>query len=88
MAEKPPLAPAQFAGVQISQREKGLRMVFTGQWKGKTTTGPGLVLRILGHGEQVAVVQFIKGAWIPGEAKLWRCLGSNCGGMPWGKGLT
>ena len=52
-----------------NNKEKGLVLVFTGQGKGKTTAGLGLVLRTLGRGERVAIVQFIKGGWEPGEAR-------------------
>jgi len=46
---------------------KGLIIVHTGNGKGKTTAALGMVLRSLGHGFRVAVVQFIKGAWEPAE---------------------
>ena len=48
-------------------REKGLIIVHTGNGKGKTTAALGMVLRSLGHGFRVAIVQFIKGAWEPAE---------------------
>jgi len=51
---------------QASQ-EKGLIVVNTGNGKGKTTAALGMVLRSLGHGYRVAIVQFIKGAWEPAE---------------------
>lgn len=51
---------------QASQ-EKGLIIVHTGNGKGKTTAALGMVLRSLGHGYRVAIVQFIKGAWEPAE---------------------
>ncbi|MEB3883721.1 cob(I)yrinic acid a,c-diamide adenosyltransferase [Lyngbya sp. CCY1209] len=47
--------------------EKGLIIVHTGNGKGKTTAALGMVLRSLGHGYKVAIVQFIKGAWEPAE---------------------
>lgn len=46
---------------------KGLIIVHTGNGKGKTTAALGMVLRSLGHGYRVAIVQFIKGAWEPAE---------------------
>ncbi len=47
--------------------EKGLLIVHTGKGKGKTTAAMGLVLRALGHGMKVGIVQFIKGRRTSGE---------------------
>jgi cob(I)alamin adenosyltransferase len=47
--------------------EKGLLIVNTGSGKGKSTAAFGLLMRALGHGWRVGVVQFIKGAWSTGE---------------------
>ena len=47
--------------------EKGLLVVHTGAGKGKTSGAMGLVLRALGYGWRVGIVQFIKGAWDTGE---------------------
>ncbi len=68
--------------------EKGLVLVFTGDGKGKTTAALGLVLRTLGHGEQVAVVQFIKGGWHPGEAKALALFGDALHWHALGEGFT
>ncbi|NJR67175.1 MAG: cob(I)yrinic acid a,c-diamide adenosyltransferase [Leptolyngbyaceae cyanobacterium CRU_2_3] len=51
--------------------EKGLIIVHTGNGKGKTTAALGMVLRSLGHGYRVAIVQFIKGSWEPAEKKVF-----------------
>jgi cob(I)alamin adenosyltransferase len=47
--------------------ERGLIILHTGTGKGKSTAAFGLVLRCLGHGMRVGIVQFVKGAWSTGE---------------------
>ena len=47
--------------------ERGLLIVHTGSGKGKTTAAFGMVLRCIGHGMRVGIVQFVKGAWGTGE---------------------
>jgi cob(I)alamin adenosyltransferase len=59
--------------------EQGLVIVHTGAGKGKTTAALGMVLRSLGHGFRVAIVQFIKGAWEPAEKRAFE---------PWGEQLV
>jgi cob(I)alamin adenosyltransferase len=65
---------------RLAQRidKKGLIIVNTGTGKGKTTAALGMVLRSLGHGYRVAIVQFIKGAWEPAEKAAF---------APWTVGL-
>lgn len=48
-------------------REKGLIIIHTGKGKGKSTAAFGMVMRCIGHGMKVGVVQFIKGKWETGE---------------------
>ena len=69
-------------------REKGLGLVLTGDGKGKTTAALGLVLRTLGHGERVAVLQFIKGGWEPGEARALARFGDDLHWHALGEGFT
>ena len=57
--------------VAQASQEKGLIIVNTGTGKGKTTAALGMVLRSLGHGYRVAIVQFIKGAWEPAEKAVF-----------------
>ena len=74
--------------VEERNKEKGLVLVFTGQGKGKTTAGLGLVLRTLGHGERVAIIQFIKGGWEPGEARALKAFGDQVAWHALGEGFT
>jgi cob(I)alamin adenosyltransferase len=60
--------------------EKGLIIVHTGAGKGKTTAALGMMVRALGRGMKVGIVQFIKGAIATGEAALVRDLAAA--GLP------
>jgi len=53
--------------IQQAQRETGVLLVHTGNGKGKSSSAFGMVMRALGHGMKVGVVQFIKGAMSTGE---------------------
>ncbi|MBC3886591.1 cob(I)yrinic acid a,c-diamide adenosyltransferase [Undibacterium griseum] len=53
--------------IQQAQRETGVLLIHTGNGKGKSSSAFGMVMRALGHGMQVGVVQFIKGAMSTGE---------------------
>ena len=50
--------------------EKGLLIVHTGKGKGKSTAAFGIVVRAIGNGMRVGVVQFVKGKWQTGERKV------------------
>ena len=68
MAHRKAVQDAEVASKTVA--EKGLLIVHTGPGKGKSTAAFGLVLRALGHGWPVGVVQFIKGAWDTGERRV------------------
>lgn len=65
MAKRKAAQDAEVASKTITK--KGLLIVNTGPGKGKSTAAFGLIMRALGHGWRVGVVQFIKGAWSTGE---------------------
>lgn len=58
--------------IRQAQREAGVVVVTTGNGKGKSSSGFGMVMRALGHGMKVGVVQFIKGAMSTGEETFLR----------------
>jgi cob(I)alamin adenosyltransferase len=50
-----------------SEGRPGRILVNTGDGKGKTTAALGTAFRAAGHGQNVAIVQFMKGKWTYGE---------------------
>ena len=60
----------------ISEQQRGLVLVHTGDGRGKSTSAFGVILRMLGRKKQVALIQFLKhegGQW--GEIRALRQLG-------------
>jgi cob(I)alamin adenosyltransferase len=78
----------QDAEVASKTLEKGLLIVNTGPGKGKSTAAFGLILRALGHGWRIGVVQFIKGAWSTGERKALEAFGDQVSWHSMGEGFT
>ena len=56
--------------------EQGLVLVHTGNGKGKSSSAFGVIVRALGWGHAVGIVQFIKGNWVTGERQFFDKLGS------------
>lgn len=69
MARKKAVVDASIAQATI---ERGVVIVNTGNGKGKSTAGFGMIARALGHGMRVGVVQFIKGSFSTGEEAFFR----------------
>ncbi len=85
MAKRKAVQDAEVASKSI---EKGVLLVHTGPGKGKSTAAFGLVLRALGHGWRVGVVQFIKGAWQTGERDALQRFGDQVSWHTLGAGFT
>jgi cob(I)alamin adenosyltransferase len=69
-------------------QEKGLLIVHTGKGKGKTTAALGMVVRAIGHGMKVGVVQFVKGAMTTGEKTVFDAFPDKVEFKPMGEGFT
>jgi cob(I)alamin adenosyltransferase len=65
----------------------GLVVVITGYGKGKTTSALGIVLRSVGHGLRVCVIQFMKGDMYAGEIDALKKLAPNVEHHLTGKGF-
>jgi cob(I)alamin adenosyltransferase len=55
------------ANIESASIERGVSILLTGNGKGKSSSAFGMVMRALGYGHKVAVVQFIKGQQLSGE---------------------
>ncbi|HFE48696.1 MAG TPA: cob(I)yrinic acid a,c-diamide adenosyltransferase [Chromatiaceae bacterium] len=66
-------------------RRNGITLVNTGEGKGKSSAGFGVVFRAAGWGMKVCVIQYIKGQWKTGEQQAaerfenieWHALGDG-----------
>ncbi|THK41887.1 cob(I)yrinic acid a,c-diamide adenosyltransferase [Methylophaga sp. SB9B] len=58
--------------IQQATKDKGLLLCITGNGKGKSSSGFGMIARALGHDMKVGIVQFIKGAMSTGEEAFYR----------------
>ncbi len=67
-----------------ADQDKGLILVHTGNGKGKSSSGFGMVARALGHNMQVGIVQFIKGSYSTGE-EAFSVVSLRCNIMSWAK---
>jgi cob(I)alamin adenosyltransferase len=68
--------------------ERGLLIVHTGTGKGKSTAAFGMVMRCIGHGMRVGVVQFVKGVWGTGERVVLDCFPELVTCRAMGEGFT
>ncbi len=55
------------ANIEAASTERGVSILLTGNGKGKSSSAFGMVMRALGYGQKVGVVQFIKGQQLSGE---------------------
>ena len=78
----------QIQRLKERKKEKGLIIITTGQGKGKTTAALGIAIRTLGHNHKVAIIQFIKGGWEPGESLALKVFEDKLKFHAFGEGFT
>ncbi|MFL2840464.1 MAG: cob(I)yrinic acid a,c-diamide adenosyltransferase [Pseudohongiellaceae bacterium] len=54
-------------GIAAATDQRGVCILLTGDGKGKSSSAFGMVMRSLGYGHKVGIVQFIKGEQLSGE---------------------
>jgi cob(I)alamin adenosyltransferase len=55
------------SAIAAADTERGIAVLLTGNGKGKSSSAFGMVMRALGYGQKIGVVQFIKGEQLSGE---------------------
>lgn len=73
---------------EATDPERALVLVHTGDGKGKSSSAFGVIIRALGWGKRVGVVQFIKGKWITGERQFFEKLDEPVSWHTMGDGFT
>ncbi|MEM6710217.1 MAG: cob(I)yrinic acid a,c-diamide adenosyltransferase [Pseudomonadota bacterium] len=76
---------------ELRDPDRGLVLIHTGNGKGKSSSAFGVIIRALGWGHRVGVVQFIKGKWKTGEREFFKHLDDAVGTVDWftmGDGFT
>ncbi|RZT41294.1 cob(I)yrinic acid a,c-diamide adenosyltransferase [Cupriavidus agavae] len=76
------------AKIASAQAERGVIVITTGNGKGKSSSGFGMVVRAMGHGMRTGVVQFIKGAIPSGEEMFLQRFPEQCEFHVMGEGYT
>jgi cob(I)alamin adenosyltransferase len=71
-----------------TRADRGLLLVHTGDGKGKSTAAYGMILRALGWGHTVGVVQYIKGNWKTGERLFFQRMSDLITWHTMGEGFT
>lgn len=69
------------------EKRQGLVVVITGHGKGKTTSALGMIVRAVGHGMRVAMIQFMKGDMYAGEWDGLKKFGGQVEHYATGKGF-
>ncbi|MFV1982812.1 MAG: cob(I)yrinic acid a,c-diamide adenosyltransferase [Thiohalomonadales bacterium] len=85
MLRKKQVKDTQIASAQI---DKGVLLVLTGNGKGKSSSGFGMVARALGQNLKIGVVQFIKGKSSTGEENFYRRFPDEVQYYVMGEGFT
>lgn len=76
------------AAIAAAAEERGVFLVNTGNGKGKSSAAFGLVARAIGHGQRVAVVQFVKGRTDTGGEGFFRRFPDRVDWHVMGEGFT
>ena len=71
-----------------SRPDRGLVLLYTGDGKGKSSSAFGVIVRALGWGQKVGVVQFIKGTWKTGERQFFAKFPGDVDWHTMGEGFT
>ncbi len=76
------------ASIAAANEDRGVLILLTGNGKGKTSSAFGMIMRALGYGYRVGVVQFIKGEQLSGEELFLRSILPQVDFYQMGTGFT